>query len=151
VEADSGRRSYLATIARWGLAGQCAALAGVTLAAYVVAATIGYAHSGGSGCLAAAVAAGLTLIGAESALLATRLSSPATGYAGAKALKGMLFGMMLRLGFPLAGSLVIRLHGDELLRAGALYYLVVFYLITLATEIGFEVGGVPRQITAGRS
>lgn len=124
--------------ARLGLPGQCALLAAVTLAVYLVAAPIGYSLKGADGCLAAAVAAGLTLFGTETALVATRRARGPSA-----ALRGMLVGMMLRLGVPLFGSLAIKIRGGAALEGGALYYLIVFYLVTLAIEIALEVCRIP--------
>lgn len=86
---------------------------------------------GGSMALAAASVAALScLAGAALALMASALLP------GPKlALAALLIGMAARMGTPFAVGLAIHLQGGPLAKAGLLYYLLVFYPITLTAEI----------------
>jgi len=145
VEGKSSHVCWSQSVARLGVAGQCALLAAVALATYAMVSPVAYHLYGLPGCLAAAVGALLPLLGSELAIVAYRL-----GDAPSAPLRGMLLGMMLRLGVPLAGSLAIRLRGGPIFEAGALYYLILFYLVMLAAEVGFEVGQIPRGLASRR-
>ena len=46
----------------------------------------------------------------------------------------VLVGMMIRMGIPLAAALTVYFRGGPLADAGFLYYLVVFYPVTLTAE-----------------
>jgi hypothetical protein len=81
------------------------------------------------GLIAAIVAAAVCLAGA---LLALIIRGFLTG--PESALAALVLGMATRMGLPLASGLAIHLHGGPLAEAGFLYYLVVFYPITLAVE-----------------
>ena len=84
---------------------------------------------GGRALAAAVVAAVFCLVGATIALMASHLLR------GPKnALAALLAGMAARMGVPLAFGLAIHLQGGPLAKAGLLYYLLIFYPITLATE-----------------
>jgi hypothetical protein len=101
-------------------------LGAVMLAAYILAVPA-VVHLGGSmGLLAAALAAGLCLAGAVAALvIGDRLRGPSG------ALAALWLGIILRMGVPLMGGTMIHLHGGPLAQAGLLWYLLVFYPITL--------------------
>jgi hypothetical protein len=78
---------------------------------------------------AAAVAAGLCTAGALAAFwLHHVFSDPKL------ALMALLFGMMLNMGVPLAFGLAIHLYGGPLSESGFIYYLLYFYLLTLAMK-----------------
>jgi hypothetical protein len=50
------------------------------------------------------------------------------------ALTALLLGMAVNMGVPLAFGVVIHLHGGPLSESGFLYYLLFFYLLTLAMK-----------------
>jgi len=84
---------------------------------------------GGKALAAAVVAAVFCLAGATIALMASHLLR------GPKnALAALLVGMAARMGVPLTFGLAIHLQGGPLAEAGLLYYLLIFYPITLASE-----------------
>lgn len=122
---------------RMGLAAQCALLALASVSLVLVVAPIGHAIEGKQAWPAAAGAALFCLLGAELALLSTRLRSPRSPQS---ALFGLLLAMGFRLAIPLAGSLYIRLASPKMLSAGALYFMILFYLPILAIEILLELG-----------
>ena len=108
---------------------QSAVLGLAVLAAYAVVAPVAGLLSGADGLAAAAVAAGLCLLGAILALLVCR------SFRGPqRAWQGVLAGMLPRMGVPLAFALVLHLRGGPLAEAGLLVYLVVFYPVTLSLE-----------------
>jgi hypothetical protein len=87
-------------------------------------------HIGGLMGLAAAVlAASLCLAGGGIALMVSRLLLGPN-----LALAALMTSMTARMAIPLAFGLAIHLHGGPLAKAGLLYYLLVFYPVTLAVE-----------------
>ncbi|MGD0654077.1 MAG: hypothetical protein ABSA16_07015 [Thermoguttaceae bacterium] len=50
------------------------------------------------------------------------------------ALTALLLGMAVNMGIPLAFGVAIHLHGGPLSESGFLYYLLFFYLLTLAMK-----------------
>ncbi|MBN1910795.1 MAG: hypothetical protein JW818_13705 [Pirellulales bacterium] len=112
-----------------------AARGGVLVAALaapcvLLAAPIGYFHSGMTGILAAVTAAALCLAGAGAALV---VNEPFRGTD--RALKGLLWGMIFRMGIPLGLGLAVQLTGTALAGAGFLLYLLVFFELALAVEV----------------
>jgi hypothetical protein len=88
---------------------------------------------------AAALAALLSLAGAGMALvIADRLRQPH------EALLALLTGTMFRMGVPLAFGLVIHLYGGPLANAGLLYYVLMFYPVTLAVGTTLSLPAGPR-------
>ena len=78
---------------------------------------------------AGAMAAGVCLV---AALLALGTSHLLQG--PQHLLASVAAGMMIRMGIPLVAALVVRNLGGPLADAGFLYYLVVFYPVTLTAE-----------------
>jgi len=104
-------------------------MATLVVSAYVLVAPVaGLLHRIG-GILAAAAAAGLCLLGAVLSLAVThRWRDP-------KRLgQAFLAGMVPRMGIPAGGAIGLQLLGGILAEGGVLYYLLVFYPITLAAE-----------------
>ena len=95
---------------------------------FAMAPVAGWFH-GWPGLLAAAVAGALCLVGSGIALIMSHLLR-----APERVLYGMLLGMAVRMGFPLGMGLVLHMRGGVLANSGLLYYLVVFYLVTLLVE-----------------
>jgi hypothetical protein len=60
------------------------------------------------------------------------------------ALTAMLLGMAVNMGVPLAFGVAIHLHGGPLSESGFLYYLLFFYLLTLAMKTMLTLP-LPRQ------
>ena len=109
-----------------GVAIRLAVLGIVVLAAYGLTAPVAVRLGGSDALAAAALAGGLCLAGAASALLiADRLRGPRG------ALAAIRLGMILRMGVPLAVGVTIHWHGGPLAQAGLLWYLLVYYPITL--------------------
>jgi hypothetical protein len=84
---------------------------------------------GRAGVGAAAAAAAVCVAGAASALgISHLLRGPEL------ALPSLLLGMAARTGLPLLLAMVIQFRGGPLADAGFLYYLLVFYPVTLSLE-----------------
>lgn len=117
-------------------------IAALTIVVFVVFGVVGPVafHIGDMIALAAAaVAAGLCLIGASAALMITRvLSGPNL------ALIAMMTSMMARMTIPLAFGTALHLLGGPLAKAGLLYYLLVFYPVALAVETMLSLPPAPR-------
>jgi len=111
-----------------GVARGTLVLVAVTILACLPAALLGNWLFGRDGIWAAVAAAGLCVAGAVLGLGAVTL------FRGERAFAGVLAAMLPRMFVPLAGALVIRLVGGPLYEAGALYFVVGFYLLTLAAE-----------------
>jgi hypothetical protein len=56
----------------------------------------------------------------------------------------MLVSMAARMGIPLVPALAIHLAGGPLANAGLLYYLLVFYPITLAVDVALSLPSTSR-------
>ncbi len=118
-----------ARLQRLGLAARAAVLVSAVALTYAVVAPVGWNISGSVGLRTSGVAAGVCLLGAALALVVSyRLRDPAS------ALYGMLFGMLLRMGIPLAFAAGVYLEDGVLAENGVLYYLVAFYPVTLGVE-----------------
>ncbi|MFP6614176.1 MAG: hypothetical protein VB835_17840 [Pirellulales bacterium] len=105
-------------------------LIAAVLFSYFLVAPVAWLISGRVGLLAAAVAAGLCVVAALVALLVNFFF-----HGPALALHSMVAGMMLRMGIPLAVGMVLHQKVELLATHGMLYYMVVFYFISLATEV----------------
>lgn len=118
--------TWLADLRNRGLSLRLALMAAAVAAAFGLTVPVALHIGGVMAVTAAALAAGLCLLGAGSALfIGDRLRGPHI------ALAALLLGMILRMGLPLTAGLIIHLHGGPLAQAGLLWYLVVFYPITL--------------------
>ncbi len=120
---------FLRRMPGWAQALALAIVAGVFVAVFC---PIGWRIAGPSGCQAAAIAGGLCYLGAVSALVVTRIFARIPGPQAF--LIGFGLSMILRLGVPLGVGIPIHLSGGSLAEGGILYYLLVFYPITLAGE-----------------
>ena len=112
-----------------GLGARAGLLILVVVMTYALVAPLAWWLGAWLGLAAAAVAAGVCLVGALIALIISNLfRDPIV------ALYGMLVSMVPRMGFPLGSALLLHQTGGPLAEAGAIYYLLGFYPVTLATE-----------------
>jgi hypothetical protein len=96
-------------------------------------------HGGADAVAAATLAAFLCWTGGTSALvLGGMLRGPQL------ALYALLTGLFVRMGIPLAFGFAIQLRGGPLVEVGFIYYLLIFYLISLAVETWLSLP-VPQQ------
>lgn len=122
-------KEQLERLQRGGFLLQWAVLGLAVAVAFALVGPVAWYLAGPLGLTAAAVAAGLCLVGATVALLSVHLfRGPSVAVAG------VLLGMAARMVIPLGGGFVLHTHGGPLAEAGLLYYLLVFYPITLALE-----------------
>ena len=105
------------------------ALAVAVAAVFAIAGPAAVAIGGSAALLAATVAAALCFAGAAMALMAgSLLTGPRL------ALAALLIGIAARMAIPLIVGVALHLRGGPLAEAGLLYYLLVFYPVTLAVE-----------------
>lgn len=108
---------------------RAAVLGIVVLVAFAMIGPVAVRLGGSVALAAASLAAALCLTGATVALVVGNfLRGPR------HALAALAAGMAVRMGVPLAPALAIHLQGGPLAEAGLLYYLLVFYPVTLAVE-----------------
>jgi len=130
IDSDAlAMKEQLGKLQQGGLLLQSAVLGLVVAVAYGLVAPVAGYLAGGGGLTAAAVAAAFCLGGASVALLMAHLFRGPNG-----ALAGVLLGMAARMVIPLGGGYACHANGGPLAEAGLLYYLLVFYPITLALE-----------------
>ena len=121
------------------LATRAAVLAVVMVLFYALVAPMALCVGGPSALPASAAAGGICLLGAAIALAVGHVQrSPQA------VLYGMLLGMAARMVIPLVCGLIIHLQGGPLTEAGFLYYLLVFYPVTLAVETALSLPQVDR-------
>lgn len=97
---------------------------------------LAYRSAGLAGVAAAAIAAGACLAGAMSAaVISGWFRNPE------HALYEVLFGLMFRMAVPLALCMVVMLRGGRLVEAGFPYYVLIFYLATLAISTAMSLPG----------
>ena len=124
-----------------GLPASVAMLSAVLAVSYLVLAPFAYRLQGGSGLSAAAVAAVVCLVSAIGGMLLSQcLGGPN------HAIAGVLSGMMLRMGLPLAVCMIVYLQSGALAEAGFVFYVLAFYLVTLAIDTWMATG---RAVGAG--
>lgn len=99
---------------------------------YVTVSPIAYLSCGMQGLISAAVAVTVCLIAGTSALITHFAFSAANSQ---NIMYGFLIGMTLRMFLPLASAVAVYLRRGMLVDAGMVYYLILFYIIMLATEV----------------
>jgi len=118
--------AWLANLRTRSLPARVAVLGAAVFVVYALVAPAIGLLGGWAALAAAAVAAGSCAAGAAAALVASHcLRGPNS------ALPGMLRSMAARMGIPLAFGLACHLRGGLLADAGLLYYLLLFYPVTL--------------------
>ena len=104
-------------------------LALAVLAVFLATAPVAAWLDGWMAIFGATAAAGVCLFASGLALVISHLLR-----APEKVLYGMLLGMTVRMGIPLGIGLGCQLRGGVLADSGMLYYLLVFYPVTLLVE-----------------
>jgi hypothetical protein len=122
--------TWLRNLQDRGMAFHAGVLGVAVLVVFAIAGPVGVHIHGSIALWAAALAGLLCLTGATAALAISHLLRGPHF-----ALEAMLAGILARMGIPLAVALAIHLHRGPLAEAGLLYYLLVFYPVTLAIEI----------------
>ena len=101
----------------------------ICLAVVPLLAGVGYAHDGWTGILAALLAVGVCWGGAVASLAIVGMFRT-----GPEVVHGVLLGMLLRMGAPLAACIVLGRRGGPLVEAGVLVMIVLCYFVTLIAE-----------------
>ncbi|MBN1589970.1 MAG: hypothetical protein JW888_10680 [Pirellulales bacterium] len=107
---------------------------------YLLVAPGAWCFGGPVGPVSAAVAGLCCLAGAMLALISGEPFRTTE-----RALHGMLLGMAFRMGIPLGVGLAVYLHGGALVQAGFIYYLLVFFEITLLVEVYLSLPPLQRR------
>lgn len=118
----------LSPVARAGV------LAGVLSLAFAVAVPIALNAAGWDGVAAAGCAALLCLAAGVAVIVLTLFASSPEHVAYL-----VVLGMLLRMGIPLVSCLAIYYRGGWLVDGGMVYYLLVFYPLTVAAETWLDV------------
>lgn len=111
------------------LSARCALL--VTLTALLLAAVAPFAWqlNGREGLIAACLGAGICLFASAGAIAMSEL------FRGPhNALAAVLSGMLVRMAVPLIFVMIVYLRSNVLAEAGLVFYVLLFYLVTLAVE-----------------
>ena len=140
-------RCRIHPVREWSIATKIAALVIATAIAFASASPAVFRLQGADGLRAAALAATLCLLGATLALAIGQLSADQRFI-----MPALCLGTALRMGIPLITVFSIHLHGGPLAEAGLIYYLLVFYPVTLLVETALSLPGLsPRTIPATTS
>ena len=132
--------SRLARLRNLGLGARVALVTSVMLLLFVATVPIAWWHDGGMGLLASAAAATVCLVGALGALIASdHFRGPS------RALHGLAWSMAARTGLPLLWAVVLSLQQGGLAKAGAVYYVLVFYFVALAVETPLSLRPEPAR------
>jgi hypothetical protein len=107
---------------------------------WIVVAPVAYEISGSIGPMAAALGAGVCLFGA---LVGLAIGAAFPGPSGV--LQRMLFAMLARTVVPLLVGVALHFKSSELATAGMIYYLLIFYMATLAIETTMLLAQVSRS------
>lgn len=129
------------------LPARLAILGAVIAAMLVVAIPIALATSGWLGVAAAVVAAVVCKVSGGLALVVAYVARTPD-----RLLWGVLGAMVVRLMIPLGVAFIVEFHVEALANAGFVYYLVPFYLLTLAAEtpLALPAAGEPSDGPAER-
>ena len=120
---------WLAKLHEKSFSAKLALLAAVETTAFAVSSPVAWLFGGPLGLLAAAIAAMACLAGGALALfISSFFHDPQQAYAG------VLVGMIVGMGLPLAVGIVCQLSGGGLARAGVMFYLLYFFPITLTAK-----------------
>lgn len=122
------------------IATSCLLYAGVLLLAFPLFAGIGWSQFGANGIWSALVAMSVCLVAGELALVVSCWAG-----VGTQGVNGVLGGMLIRMGMPLAVAFLLYKQQGPLAEAGILYMILGYYLLSLVVETLLSV-----RLTAGR-
>ena len=130
----------IARLQTLGVGGQLALLFSLVIALLACALPVAYLLDGRSGMLAAGLAAAVCLAPSAFVLLAAnRIRGPH------RAMAALAIGMLLRLGLTLGACIAIYHRGGVLAESGFAFYILIFYMITLAADTVFLVSQPTAQ------
>lgn len=123
-----------------GLAARVCLQSGILAIAWAAAAPLAYQLRGIQGLAAAGVAAGICWLGAVGAApIAALFHGPSA------VMVGIGLSMLARTVLPLIVGVTLHAMVPALAEGGMIYYLLAFYLLTLATETVVSVAQIPRS------
>ncbi len=129
-----------------GLAARCCLLTIALVLACIAATPLAFALRGTNGLLAVGVAAGVCWFGAVITLPIAAL------FRGPSAMMyGLALSMLGRTMLPLVLGVALHFASPMLADAGMIYYLLVFYLLTLAVETVLAVASVAHDPTSQKA
>lgn len=129
-----------------GLLGQAGLVAAVSAGIWLIISPLAYQLSGAAGLAAAAVGGGICFMGAALALI---LAVPFPGPDAV--MHRMALGMLARALVPLSLGVALHFKAPALAQAGMVFYLLVFYMATLAMETLLMLAQVPRASATDKS
>jgi hypothetical protein len=139
-----GIQHHLRVATSGGLAAQAMWLLGSVAGLYVILAPLAYSLHGTESLVASAVAAGICLLGSFGALAAMQvLSGPAS------LIGGVVLGMFLRMAVPLIFCCIVYHQPGLLTRAGMVFYVLAFYMVTLTVDAAITALRVGDSMAAG--
>lgn len=142
IMATSQSEGVWNRLGQLGLAAQAALVCACSLLLWLAAAPLADWLSGADGLWAAAAAAAATLVGGLVALVLASLFRGPTA-----AMQGMLVGMLARMVLPMAIGVALHLKVRALADAGMIFYLLVFYMATLALETALALARIRLPFT----
>jgi hypothetical protein len=122
-------------LGKLGFFARLSLLSALLALAWVLVSPFAYELGGPDALFASGVAAGVCWIGAAAALA---LAS----FFPAGSLPAMGVAMLVRMLLPLALGVTLHLQVPQLARDGMIFYLLVFYLVALATETALAVAQI---------
>lgn len=139
-----GIHHHLRAAATGSLAAQAMWLMGSVACLYLLLAPLAYLLHGTDALLASAVAAGICLFASFGALVAMQvLKGPAMMFGG------VVLGMFSRMVVPLVFCFIVYLQPSLLTRAGLVFYVLAFYMVTLAVDAAITALRVSSAHDAG--
>ena len=129
MASKHGIHHHLRAAATGSLVAQAMWLLGSVVGLYLLLAPLAYMLNGSEGLVAAAVAAGICVFGSFGALVAMQVLKGPAMFVG-----GVVLGMFLRMAVPLVFCLIVYLQPSLLTRAGMVFYVLAFYMVTLLVD-----------------
>jgi hypothetical protein len=137
-----GRRLILKhKLAGFGLPAQSAVVGGALLLVWLLLAPLAVSLDGSLGLVAAAIAAGACWMGAQFSLLIATLVRGTDHL-----LHRIVLGMTARSMFPLVLGAGLHIRNPQLAAAGLIFYVLVFYMVSLAAETALLLAQVPQPL-----
>jgi hypothetical protein len=144
VTFKHGIHYHLRAAANGSLAAQAMWLLGSVACLYLLLAPLAYSLHGTDALIASAVAAAICVFGSLGALIAMQfLKGPAM------LIGGVVLGMFLRMTVPLVFCMIVYLQPGFLTRAGMVFYVLAFYMVTLTVDAAITALRVSDSTASG--
>lgn len=136
---------FFLRLSGWSLPLRLAGMASVALLLALPLAALGGMLGGLNGAIAPLTAEFLCFAGVAMGELASSLAPSVPTLAFGR----YALGMFPRLGVPLGVGVWLQQHDAALAAAGFIFYLIVFYMLTLTLEVAALVAALPRRRAEG--